>query len=548
MRGGQAGHARQAGLKTRLYGIILLTLIACARYPQRPALRPMTLPDLSAAAVPVQQTIRDTYAVLQQKTADRSTSAPDLCAAYGQMGKLLLAAEYFDAAGVALDDARRLAPDDYQWPYYLAQVARYQHDPARAVEWLHASLKLRPDDVPSFVWLGEMELAEGHADAAKTAFARARSLDANSAAAQYGLGRVALANHDYPHAIDYLQSALRLAPMAAVVHYPLGLAYQGAGDRVKAEAEFRLRGDADVPSSDPLMAALGSLLEDAPAHERRGAAALEQRQWTAAVDELRQAIAIAPDHADARFNLGTALYMAGDADGAIEQFQAAARLMPSLATAHYSLGVIFGARGRDRDAVEELTAAVDADPMFVQARLELANALRRAGRPAESLPYYRQVLDARPEESSARFGYAMALVRLRRYRDARDWLASAARQSPDQAGFTHALARLLAAAPDASVRDGSRAVAMANQLLSATHSLAVGETLAMALAETGRFDDAVTLQQQVLAAAVKAGQEDVARRLRRNLDQYRRREPCRVPWTDDDPVFHPRPADLTRTP
>jgi tetratricopeptide (TPR) repeat protein len=184
----------------------------------------------------------------------------------------------------------------------------------------------------------------------------------------------------------------------------------------------------------------------------------------------------------------------------------------------------------------------------VPAQLELANALRRAGRPGDSLQYYRQVLDARPAESSARFGYAMALVQLRRYREARDWLASAATQFPDQAGFAHALARLLAAAPDASVRDGARAVTIANQLLSATRSLAAGETLAMALAESGRFDEAVALQRQVLAAAVKARQEDVERRVRANLERYQRREPCRVPWTGDDPVFHPRPAGLTPTP
>jgi tetratricopeptide (TPR) repeat protein len=538
----------EAGLKTRLYVLSALCVIACARQPPYPSVRPVTVPDLSAAAAPVQQKIRGSYVALQQAIANRSVSPADLAAAYGQLGKLLFAADYLDAAAIALDDARVLAPSDREWPYYLAQVARFEHDPAKAVQWLNVALTLRADDVPSLVWLGEMELIQGHTAAARAAFARAQSLDPGSAAANYGLGRVALAARDYADAIDYLQSAAQLAPAASVVHYPLGLAYLGAGDHVKAEAEFTRRGEAAVPAVDPLMAALGSLLDSAPAHERRGATALEQQQWSTAVDELRQAIAIAPNHADSRVNLGTALYMTGDVDGAVDQFEAAARLDPSLAIAHYSLGVIFGARGSDRDAVEQFTDAVNASPMFVAAQLELANALRRAGRPADSLAYYRRVLEARPAESSARFGYAMGLVQMHRYREARDWLSSAVRRFPEERGFAHALARLLAAAPDASVRDGARAVTMANQLLSGTRSAAAGETLAMALAETGRFDQAVTLQQQVLAAALKGGQDDVVRRVRANLERYQRREPCRVPWADDDPVFHPRPAGLIRTP
>ena len=59
----------------------------------------------------------------------------------------------------------------------------------------------------------------------------------------------------------------------------------------------------------------------------------------------------------------------------------------------------------------------------------------------------------------------MALVRLRRYREARDRLADAMNIYPDQPGFAHALARVLAAAPDDGVRDGRRALALVQTLL-----------------------------------------------------------------------------------
>ena len=59
---------------------------------------------------------------------------------------------------------------------------------------------------------------------------------------------------------------------------------------------------------------------------------------------------------------------------------------------------------------------------------------------------------------------AMALVRLSRYADARVALETAMTQHPDQPGFTHALARILAAAPDDGVRDGRRALALVEAL------------------------------------------------------------------------------------
>ncbi|HVZ23568.1 MAG TPA: tetratricopeptide repeat protein [Vicinamibacterales bacterium] len=517
---------------------------SCARGPQRPALEPLVLPDLSAAAPAVRERITAQYSIAQQKTSNPATSLSDLADADGAFGRLLLASEHFDAAAVALEDARRLAPSDPRWPYYLAHVRRYQHDPAAAAEGFRAVLRLRAGDVPSLVWLGEMELAQGHADAATAAFAQARARAVQSAAALYGLGRAALARRAYRQAVDNLSEALRLAPQAARVHYPLGLAYQAMGDRARADEEFAQRGDAEPLPADPLMAQLGTLLDDAPAHERRAASSMEQRQWSAAISELRTAVSLAPDRADDHLNLGTALYMNGDVNGAIAEWRTAATLSPSLAQAHYFLGVVLGSRGDDAGAVAELTSAVAGSQVPDGARLELANALRRVGRPAEAVPQYEQLLEHERGNAAAWFGDAMALVQLRRYRAARDRLETAAKQLPDDAGLEHALARLLAASPDASARNGERAVTIARALLTKTRSLAVGETLAMALAETGRFDEAVALQRQILAAAEKAGQTDVASRVSANLRRYEQRAPCREPWSADDPVFHPRPSGL----
>jgi hypothetical protein len=64
----------------------------------------------------------------------------------------------------------------------------------------------------------------------------------------------------------------------------------------------------------------------------------------------------------------------------------------------------------------------------------------------------------------------------------------------------------------------------------------------MALAEVGRFDEAVRWQQDTIAAASRDDRGDLASKLTVNLRRYQARQPCRVPWTEDDPVFRPAPS------
>jgi tetratricopeptide (TPR) repeat protein len=174
--------------------------------------------------------------------------------------------------------------------------------------------------------------------------------------------------------------------------------------------------------------------------------------------------------------------------------------------------------------------------------MSLADALQRTGRVEESLPQYVEVIRANPAVSQAQFGYAMALVRLRRYAQARDRLSGAVKTYPDQPGFAHALARLLAAAPDDRVRDGGRAMVLMQDLLKTQRTIELAQTMAMTLAELGRYEEATMWQREAIEAAKKAERGDLVDRLGENLKRYERRQPCRTPWRDDDPVFHRRPA------
>jgi tetratricopeptide (TPR) repeat protein len=501
----------------------------------RHRLHEVALPDLSQVEDSVQAQLRDRYASLLARQADRASASGDLAIEYGEMGMLLMAAELRDSAEAALLNARALAPHDMRWPYYLGHLYRADGDIPRAQAAFEAARRLAPDDVPTMTWLAEAALDEGRPDEAETLLMRALSLQPRSTAAHYGLGRAALARKEYARAVQDLEQALSLDNRASVIHYPLAMAYRGEGDDRRAELHLQQRGAVPL-APDPLRKALDELLHSALTYEKNADAAGNRGEWASAADDLRKAVALAPTRASPRHKLGTALFYLGDRRGAANAFREAVRLSPAFAAAHYALGVVYEEDGDHRQAIASFSAAIASEPIHVDARLGLADALRRSARLEPSLREYARVLEIDPGLLKARFGYAAALIRLRRFQEARDRLTEDMDRYPNEPAFAQAAARLWAAAPDARLRDGTRALAIARALGERqVTTIELAETLAMALAEAGQYDEAGRRQREALEAA-RAGRPLAVPRLAANLERYEQGQPSRTPWQADEPI------------
>lgn len=499
--------------------------------PDGRALFPVSLPDLSKMTSSVQAQLRASHASLLAKIENRQTPIPALADAYGGLGKLLMAADYPDAAAPCFFNAVTLASGDYRWPYYLAQLSRKRGEIDHAESFFEKARQIRPDDVDTLVWLGDVELAQGRPDQAEPRFSRALMLEPTSLSARFGLGRAALAKQEYRRAAGYLEDVLARDPEAAGAHYPLGLAYRGLGDLKKAEAHLKLQKKRDILPADPLMVDLEELLESAQAYESRGLRALNAQKYEDAAALFRKGLELAPDSAALRHRLGTTLFMLGDAVGARAQFEQVVRESPDYFLAQYSLGVMLQDDGRHPEAIERFSAALRARPAYAEARVRLATSLRRVGRAKEAQGQDEQVLGENPNLAEARFGRAMALVQLGRHQEARDRLLADMKAFPEQSVFAQALARLLAAAPDDRVRDGDQALALVGGLLTKEQrTLELGETLAMALAAAARYDEAAGVQRDLMRGAEKAGLQQVVSRLAVNLELYEHHQPCRTPW------------------
>jgi len=494
-------------------------------------LREVTLPDLTQMVAPVQGQIRAAHEAVLQELQASPPNPQALSAAYGNLGRMLLAADYPDSAQPCFVNARDLDARDYRWPYYLAHIHRERGELDQARSFFEEVLAQRPDDVDALIWLGDLWLSQGRFEEAEQRFSRALAIAPGSLSARYGMGRTALARQDFRGAVDHLTRVLQQDPTAAAAHYPLALAYQGLGDQVNAGLHLRMREDHQILPADPLIVELDELLESPQAYETRGIRALDREAWTEAEELFRKGLAIDPQNAALHHRLGTTLYMQGNVPGARAEFEQAVRAAADYFPAHFSLGVLLQDEGRFREAIGSFEEALRHRPTYLEARLLLAANLRRLGRSAEALAQYEQILGQDANVGEAMFGRAMTLIEAGRYREARDRLRAAREAYPDEPAFAHALARVLAASPDAAVRNGKEALTIVEGLLKTSEPTPdLGETYAMSLAAAGDFVEASNLQAELIAGAERAGIKEIVPTLRNNFVRYQQSLPADLPW------------------
>ena len=489
---------------------------------------PVVLPDLAELPEPVQVQVRERHDALLRARAE-SAPATALGEAYGDLGLILMATRFYETAAAGFLNAAAEAPGDMRWPYYLAQLYRTTGDQPRARRYFERAVEIDPSYLAALVRLGEMYLDEGRPEQAESLFEQALAIDPSSAAALAGAGSAALARGEPARAIDYLEQALVVGPPAWNVHYALATAYRETGEPARADEHLNQSGGDPPEPPDPLMTAYENLLRSPRAYETRGVAATRDGRPAEAVSIFREGVAETPDDPALRRQLANALLRTGDTRRAGEQYEAVLRLDPTDARAHVGTGLLLAMRGRHAEAIESYAAAVRHQPDYLQARLSLVDAYRAVGRPDDAAAELERAVEIAPGFPDVWLGLGLLLTQLERYREARDRLEEALAIHPDDLRLIDLLVRILAAAPDDGVRDGQRAMALAAPLLRAPPNPTLDETVAMALAEAGRYAEAAERQRRAIAGAEQAGRPNVARNMAGVLAFYEQGRPSRAP-------------------
>ena len=510
-------------------------------------LEPIPFPNLTAMDANVREQLERARADLEQVTGRPGAAPEQKALAYGRTGQMLQTYDLLEAAESCYRNALRLAPRDYRWSYYLALGYRAKGDLERAgTQYAHV-LTLRPDDLAAVLGLARTELEQGRTKEAAKHFRRALKLDPGSAAAMAGLGEIAAAGRDYAKAVERYEEALRRQPQASSLHYRLAMAYRQLRQVDKARLHLGKQGDGAVNYPDPLLEELVRMKTGRWQQRERANRLLETGQHEEAVRLFRQMVSQDPTDALALVDLGTALAQMGRVEEAVEQFEAALPHTDSKSRIHLNLSMGLIQMGREEQALEHCRHSVETDPNFTEAHFQLANLLMRRGLVDEAIPHYGRVIELDPGNAFAHFMGAMALVRIERWQQARLRLEAGLTALPEDTDLTHALARLLAACPDDAIRNGQRALRLLQKVFERvkTPDFEQVETLAMVYAELGLFDRAVQVQRMMISEVTRAQRSMLATLLQENLARYQRKEACRQPWRDNDPVFQPTPLPFS---
>jgi tetratricopeptide (TPR) repeat protein len=532
---------RHAGRIVRGLALAASVALTVGCSDPRRDLQAVPTPDVAGFEPSVRAAITNARAAFDRVAADKPDNAR-LADAYGELAMTYHAQDLVAPAAIAYANARVLAPSDKRWAYLQGHLFNDGSRVGEAIEAFEAAVRIDPNDAPALLSLGQVYLQHGDLDKAETTFARLQSDAKTRAAALAGLGKVALAKRDYRRAIDYFEEALKLWPAATRLRRPLATAYQGIGDRAKAEENLRqFAVDGGEPAvDDPIADALGDKVAASKVLLRRGQRAGKAGRFDLAEKAFRAAVAADPTDAEAIANLGISLANLGRIDEAQERLQQALQMDDSITVAHLSLGVVHDRKGHDQAAIDQYEAALRQNAGNTQARAYLADARMRLGQPLQAAVQYRAVLGSSPDSTRIRYSLAMAYVKAGRCAEARKVFEEGLAAQPGYQTYINALARILATAPDAAVRDGSRALQLAKALFEATRNPDVGLTYAMALAEAGHFDEATKLQRETIIAFERSKAEGSKPFMARNLALYERRQPSREGWPADDPIFQPR--------
>ena len=142
---------------------------------------------------------------------------------------------------------------------------------------------------------------------------------------------------------------------------------------------------------------------------QRGIAAAGKGAADEAIAWLQQAVALQPDLAPARANLGMLLAALGRHEEAAPHLGVATTLIPMDAALRNALGVAQEALQRYLEAEAGYRGALELNPAFAEAHANLGNCLRRQGRLYEAEAHFVRAIELKPDYAVAHFNLAILL-------------------------------------------------------------------------------------------------------------------------------------------
>lgn len=431
----------------------------------------------------------------------------------------------------------------------------------RALEDLQRAVKIDPQHPEAFFRIAQLQfLPGGDAKQAAEALDQAirTSKDQPLLRAQALVIRATLAQDPAKKLADFTE-AIQAAPSDPSALRGRGMVYVQQGKYQEALADFdralKLAPD-HVPTMEAKAAALArlkrfdealALLEQArklapdsvePLVER--ARVFEFREdHAAALADLNEAQRLDPANPVVLLLRADVYRQTEEYDKAMADVDRALRLRPGLEMALRFRAALLADQGKYPEAIAQLESLVAKSPDDIESRMQLAYLYTLDRKQQKSIEIFTDILRKDPKNVAALRGRADTYLGIGKHAEAIADYEQAVKLRPDDPGILNNFAWVLATSPRDELRNGRRALEMAERACKLTEyqQAHILSTLAAAYAEIGDFDNARKWSEK----AVELGSEDQKAALRKELESYLARKPFRELKTGNEPEDQPKP-------
>jgi len=344
------------------------------------------------------------------------------------MGWILIKQQQLEKAFQVYSEVQKRDPDFPQVDTRLSYLYINGGDADGALHEAKAALERNPNDPSAHLNAGVALQQMNNADGAKSEYLQALRCKPDYMAAYYNLGGLLDDMHDYDGAIAQFKKALALEPGDVNALYNLGVTYGDKGDYDSAIRTYR-----EVKRLDPKNLEARQNLGAALMHEDPAAAITELRELAAiapdwpichqclaiaysrtgrpedAENEYALAIKLDPANAELYSGLGIVKETEKNYDAALAEYHQAEQIDENNGAAHNGAGRVLIYAKRYADAIAELKRAEELDPADSGNYDLHGEALEASGNRDAAIAEYKQALSIAPKEIQARLDLAQAL-------------------------------------------------------------------------------------------------------------------------------------------
>jgi len=321
-----------------------------------------------------------------------------------------------------------------------------------------------------------------------------------------------------PEGLPYLEQAAAMCPKSAEVHANLGSAYYDLKRLDEAAEQFQI-----------------SVRENpyyADAYNALGAVLSEQGKIDEAIRNFQAAINLKPDQYESYYKLANLYAGQGENEKAEELYRKVISLNPNHKESFNNLGNTFLRQGKDREAMDCFRRALAIDPNYVLARRSLDRLYQM--KLDEAIAGYENKLKANPQDFETHNKLGGLLVSkgqlaqaISYYRQAISHYRQAVAIDPNYAEGYNNLAWILASTGDPNLQNAQEAVVLAERAMELTGGKngSFLDTLSVAYAAAGQFDQALATAQKALEQARQGHDEQLAREIQGRMELFTQKKP-----------------------